>query len=85
MWQLPLFDEYREGLRSEIADMRNSGGRYAGAQIGAIFIKEFAGATPWVHLDIAGTSWQDKETPLGPKGATGAGVRTLVHYAETRE
>jgi leucyl aminopeptidase len=84
MWQLPLFDEYREGLRSEIADMRNSGGRYAGAQIGAIFIKEFAGATPWVHLDIAGPSWQDKETPLGPKGATGVGVRTLVRYAETR-
>jgi leucyl aminopeptidase len=82
MWQLPLFDEYREALRSEIADIRNSGGRNAGAQVGAIFIKEFAGQTPWVHLDIAGTAWQDKETPLGPKGATGVGVRTLVRYAE---
>lgn len=81
MWQLPLYDEYREGLRSEIADMRNSGGRYAGAQVGASFIKEFAGETPWVHLDIAGPSWVDKDSPLAVKGATGVGVRTLIRYA----
>jgi leucyl aminopeptidase len=82
MWQLPLYDEYREGLRSDIADMRNSGGRYAGAQIGASFLKDFAGDTPWVHLDIAGPAWLDKETPLSPKGASGVGVRTLIRYAE---
>jgi leucyl aminopeptidase len=82
MWQLPLYDEYREALRSDIADLRNSGGRNAGAQVGAAFIKDFVGTTPWVHLDIAGTAWADKETPLGPKGATGVGVRTLVAYVE---
>lgn len=82
MWQLPLYEEYREALRSEVADIRNSGGRNAGAQVGATFIKEFVGQTPWVHLDIAGTAWQDKETALGPKGATGVGVRTLARYAE---
>jgi leucyl aminopeptidase len=82
MWQLPLYDEYREVLRSEVADMRNSGGRNAGAQVGAVFIREFAGTTPWVHLDIAGTAWTDKDTTLAVKGATGVGVRTLVALAE---
>ena len=82
MWQLPLYDEYRETLRSDIADMRNSGGRNGGAQIGASFLKDFVGDTPWVHLDIAGPAFVGKETPLAPKGGTGVGVRTLVLYAE---
>jgi leucyl aminopeptidase len=82
LWQLPLYDEYRDGLRSEVADIRNSGGRNAGAQVGAIFIREFAGETPWAHLDIAGPAFLDKETALAPKGGSGFGVRTLIRYAE---
>ncbi|MCC6626515.1 MAG: leucyl aminopeptidase, partial [Chloroflexi bacterium] len=82
MWQLPLYDEYREALRSDVADLRNTGGRNAGAQVGAVFIRDFVGATPWVHLDIAGTAWTDKDTPLAVKGGTGVGVRTLVALAE---
>ncbi|MFN2456453.1 MAG: aminopeptidase, partial [Pyrinomonadaceae bacterium] len=56
-WPMPLFDEYAEQLRSEIADLINSGGRPAGAITAAMFLKEFAGGLPWVHMDIAGTAW----------------------------
>ena len=83
MWPMPLFEEYRESLKSEIADMLNSPGRPAGAITAALFLKEFVGTTPWAHLDIAGTAWAEDAKPWTPKGATGAMVRTLVEVART--
>ena len=79
MWQLPVDDDYREQYKSLVADLANTGGRYGGAITGAMFIGEFAGDTPWVHLDIAGTRWTNEEKPYLAKGPTGAAVRTLVH------
>ncbi len=83
LWQLPLYEEYLEDMRSPVADLRNSGSRYGGAQKGAIFLREFVGGRPWAHLDIAPTAFLDKDEGTGPylpKGATGYGVRTLLHY-----
>lgn len=80
-WPLPLFDEYKDQLRSEIADMINTGGRVGGAITAALFLKEFTGGLPWIHLDIAGTAWTDDNKPFMPKGPTGVGVRTLVEVA----
>jgi leucyl aminopeptidase len=82
-WPLPLYDEYAEQLKSEIADMINSGGRPAGACTAAMFLKEFAGGLPWAHLDIAGTAWADEAKPWQPKGPTGVAVRTLAELAFT--
>jgi leucyl aminopeptidase len=79
MWQLPIDDDYREQYKSLVADLANTGGRYGGAITGAMFIGEFAGDTPWVHLDIAGTRWTTEEKPYLAKGPTGVAVRTLVH------
>lgn len=79
MWQLPVDDDYRDLYKSAIADMANTGGRYGAAITGAMFIGEFAGDTPWVHLDIAGTRWANDDKPYRAKGPTGHGVRTLVH------
>ncbi|MGO8815819.1 MAG: leucyl aminopeptidase [Terriglobia bacterium] len=78
MWQLPVDEDYRDLYKSLIADLANTGGRYGGAITGAMFIGEFAGDTPWVHLDIAGTRWANDEKPYRAKGPTGHGVRTLV-------
>jgi leucyl aminopeptidase len=78
MWPLPVDDDYRELYKSSIADLANTGGRYGGAITGAMFIGEFAGETPWVHMDIAGTRWANDEKPYRAKGPTGHGVRTLV-------
>jgi len=80
-WQMPLCAEYREQLKSDVADIKNIGGRYGGAITGAKFLDEFAGDTPWVHLDIAGTSDTDKDKDHLVKGATGVPVRTLVNLA----
>ena len=79
MWQMPMFDEYKELYKSEVADIKNHGGRYGGAIIAAQFLSEFVGDTPWVHLDIAGTSDTAKEKGYVVKGATGIPVRTLVN------
>jgi leucyl aminopeptidase len=79
IWQLPMFDEYKEQLKSDIADIKNIGGRYGGAITAAKFLAEFINDTPWVHLDIAGTSDTDKEKGYQVKGATGVPVRTLVN------
>ncbi|MBI2834630.1 MAG: leucyl aminopeptidase [Acidobacteria bacterium] len=81
VWHLPLVEEYLEQLRSEIADLSNSGGRPAGAITAALFLQEFAGPGPWVHLDIAGTAWSDDATPYQGKGPTGVAVRTLAELA----
>ncbi len=85
VWPMPLFDEYAEALRSEVADLVNSAGRAAGAITAAMFLKEFTGGLPWAHLDIAGTAWADEAKPDRPKGATGAGVRTLAELAFTSD
>jgi len=80
-WPLPLYDEYKDQLRSEIADMINTGGRLGGAITAALFLKEFTGGLPWIHLDIAGTAWSEESKPFMPKGPTGVGVRTLIEVA----
>ncbi len=80
-WILPLFEDYKDLLRSEIADLANIGGRAAGAITAAVFLKEFAGGLPWAHLDIAGTAWADESSPYQPKGATGVATRTLAELA----
>jgi leucyl aminopeptidase len=79
MWQLPIYDEYKEQNKSTIADIKNTGGRNAGAITAALFVGEFAGDTPWVHLDIAGTNMLDKPRKYEVKGGTGVPVRTLVN------
>jgi leucyl aminopeptidase len=85
VWPMPLYEDYAEQLRSEIADMVNSGGRPAGACTAAMFLKEFAGGLPWAHLDIAGTAWADETKPYQPKGATGPAVRMLAELAFTSD
>ncbi len=81
VWELPLGAEYRELMKSEIADIINSGGRAGGAITAAMFLREFVGTTPWAHLDIAGTAWIDDVKPWATKGASGVMVRTLVELA----
>jgi leucyl aminopeptidase len=76
-WRMPVSDDYKKPIESAIADFKNYGGR-PDATAAALLLSKFAGDTPWVHLDIAGTSWHDHEQPHAPKGSTGAGVRTLV-------
>jgi leucyl aminopeptidase len=80
-WPMPVFDDYKELFKSEIADFANTGGRAGGAITAALFIKEFTGDLPWAHLDIAGTAWAEEAKPYQPKGATGVGVRTLAELA----
>jgi len=80
-WPMPVFDDYKDQLKSEIADFTNTGGRPGGAITAALFLKEFTGGLPWVHMDIAGTAWAEEAKPYQPKGPTGVGVRTLVELA----
>jgi leucyl aminopeptidase len=80
LWPLPLIDEYRDGLKSEVADMKNTGPRPGGAITAGLFLREFAGDTPWVHLDIAGAAFTDKDLPYASKGGVGFGTRTLLAY-----
>jgi leucyl aminopeptidase len=80
-WPMPVFDDYKDLLKSEIADFTNTGGRAGGAITGALFVKEFAGDLPWVHMDIAGTAWAEETKPYQPKGPTGVAVRTLAELA----
>jgi leucyl aminopeptidase len=82
-WPMPLYDEYTDQLRSEIADMVNSGGRPAGVCTAAMFLKEFSGGLPWAHMDIAGTAWAEDAKPWQPKGPTGVAVRALAELAFT--
>src|SRR5438876_5815221 len=83
MWRLPLDDEYKEQIRSNIADIMNTGGRYGGAITAAMFLKEFAEDTPWLHLDIAGTAWMEDNKPWIAKGPSGIAVRSLVEFAKS--
>jgi leucyl aminopeptidase len=80
VWEMPLFEEYKEYLKSDIADTKNAAGRTGSLVAAASFLSRFAGDVPWVHLDIAGTAWAEKEKPYTPKGATGIGVRLLSYF-----
>ena len=83
VWPLPLWDSYLELLKSDIADLKNSGGRKAGAITGGLFLKQFVpDGVPWVHLDIAGSAWEEKDQPLVPKGASGVGVHLLIRLLQ---
>jgi leucyl aminopeptidase len=82
VWQLPLWDDYDEGLKSEVADVKNIGDGTAGTIAGAAFLKKFVEDYPWAHLDIAGTAWGMKGSSYIPKGASGYGVRLLVQLAQ---
>ncbi len=81
-WELPLWDEYSECIKSDVADVKNIGNREAGAITAAAFLKKFVSGYPWVHLDIAGVAWEEGEKPYTPKGASGYGVRLLVALLE---
>jgi leucyl aminopeptidase len=84
VWPLPMFDEYREQLRSDYADVKNSGGRPAGSITAGWFLREFVGDFPWVHLDVAGTAWGDGKLSYLTKGATGVPTRTFVEWVLAR-
>jgi leucyl aminopeptidase len=81
-WRMPLDDEYKEVIKSSIADIVNSGGRWGGAVTAAMFLKEFAEDTPWLHLDIAGTAWTEDAKPWIAKGPSGIAVRSLVEFVK---
>jgi leucyl aminopeptidase len=85
VWPLPLFDEYLDQLKSDIADLMNTGGRAAGSITAAMFLKEFTGGLPWAHIDIAGTAWADEPRPYMPKGPSGVAVRTLAELPFTAD
>ena len=80
VWELPLWEEYYDQIKSDIADMKNTGGRAAGTITAAALLSKFVQKYPWVHLDIAATSWTEKDRPYTPKGATGIGVRLLTQF-----
>lgn len=83
VWPFPLWEEYFDDLKSDIADFKNVGERAAGTIIGGMFLRKFVGDTPWVHLDIAGPVWSEKDKPYIPKGASGYGVRLLLQLLES--
>ncbi len=80
VWELPMFDEYNEQIKSDVADVKNVGGRWAGAITAALFLKKFVGEYKWVHLDIAGTAILEESLPYAPRGGSGVGVRLLVQF-----
>jgi len=83
LWRMPLRSSYKQGLKSPVADMKNTGPRPGGSITAALFLQDFVSPNlAWAHLDIAGTVWSDKERGLDPAGATGFGVRTLVQWIE---
>lgn len=84
VWRLPNFDDYKKLIKSDIADLKNVGGRNAGTITAGLFIGEFVQNKPWLHLDIAGTAWTEKEGSYYSKGGTGVGVRTLYYLAKNK-
>jgi leucyl aminopeptidase len=80
VWQLPLWEEYYEQIKSDVADVKNTGGRAGGTITAAAFLSKFAGDGVWAHLDIASTDWSERERAYIPKGATGVGVRLLIQF-----
>ncbi|ABF41103.1 Leucyl aminopeptidase [Candidatus Koribacter versatilis Ellin345] len=83
MWRLPIDDDYKELIKSPIADIKNTGGRYGGAITAAMFLKEFVGETPWIHLDIAGVAWQEEAVPFLAKGPSGIAVRSIIELVQS--
>jgi leucyl aminopeptidase len=83
-WELPLWDDYKELIKSDVADIKNTGGRAAGSITAALFLKEFADGYPWVHLDIAGTAYSETDLVAIPKGPTGVPVGTFVELVRGR-
>ena len=83
LWRMPVWDDYKELIRSEWADMKNSGGRYGGSISAALFLKEFVDCPSWAHLDIAGTAYTDRDTGREGRGATGMGVRITVDFLQS--
>lgn len=84
-WRLPLDQEYLDQIRSSIADIMNTGGRWGGASTAAVFLKEFVDDTPWLHLDIAGTAWMEENKSWIAKGPSGIGVRSLIEFVRSFE
>ncbi len=85
VWELPMWEEYTEDIKSQVADVKNVGKeRLAGTVAGAVFLQEFVGKTPWVHLDIAGTAWQDEDQPYTPGGGSGVAVRLVTQLIRDR-
>jgi len=82
-WRLPVDDEYRDMIVSDIGDIKNTGGRYGGAITAAMFLKEFVGDAPWVHLDIAGVAWMEDQKPWIAKGPSGIAVRSIVEWVRS--
>ncbi|MCL5276358.1 MAG: leucyl aminopeptidase [Deltaproteobacteria bacterium] len=82
LWELPLWDDYKDLIKSDVADMKNAGSRWAGTIQGGLLLKEFIKDSRWAHIDIAGTAYLDKPKPYFKKGATGAGVRLLIEFFE---
>ncbi|HSW62775.1 MAG TPA: leucyl aminopeptidase [Dissulfurispiraceae bacterium] len=80
VWEMPLFEEFREYIKGEVSDIKNAGGRKGSLISAGSFLREFVGTAPWAHLDIAGTAWIDKDKPYFSKGATGVGVRLLLEF-----
>ena len=85
VWQLPLFDEYEKMIKSDVADVKNTGGRWGGAITAGWFLKKFIGDYKWVHLDIAGTAILEENMDYAPKGGSGVGVRLLIEYLKNRK
>jgi leucyl aminopeptidase len=80
VWELPMFEEYEPQIKSDVADVKNVGGRWGGAITAALFLKKFVDGYKWVHLDIAGTAILEESLPYAPKGGSGVGVRLLVNF-----
>jgi leucyl aminopeptidase len=85
LWRMPLLDELRESLKSDVADLKHTGDRYGGSITAALFLKEFVGDVKWAHLDIAGPAFLDRVTALGPKGGTGFGLLSFLAFLEQLE
>jgi leucyl aminopeptidase len=85
VWQLPMFDEYEKMIKSDVADVKNTGGRWGGAITAGWFLKKFIGDYKWVHLDIAGTAILEENMDYAPKGGSGVGVRLLIEFLKNRK
>jgi leucyl aminopeptidase len=85
VWELPMFDEYEKLIKSDVADVKNVGGRWAGAITGAWFLRKFVGSYAWAHLDIAGTAMLEENGDYAQKGASGFGVRLLTEFLRQRK
>jgi len=83
-WQLPLWDDYKDLIKSDVADMKNSGGRAAGTITAALLLAEFADEYPWAHLDVAGTAYSETDLGMMPKGPTGTPMGTFVEFVRAR-